>query len=73
MAVRAKIEKAINQGAPVKADVEKNELRKVNIKMPPRMWDDLKEMAKDMIGNTRTSIILQATDKALKEWKRNKE
>lgn len=47
-----------------------SEYVKVNIRMPKTMWDDLAEMAEDNIGNTRTSLILQAIDWKLKEWKK---
>lgn len=70
---RSVVERLISRGAPVKADSikedEEEDFRKINLRIPKGMLEEIDSLVKDSIGLTRTSWLLQLIDKELKTRK----
>jgi aspartate oxidase len=63
------IKKLIDKGAPVKADLKEEELKKwtnINLRIALEMLKEIDAMVNKNVGMTRTSWILQTLQKELK-------
>lgn len=63
------IKKLIDKGAPVKADLKEEELKKwtnINLRIALEMLKEIDAMVDKNVGMTRTSWILQTLQKELK-------